>query len=121
MQSNFMKYNVTHDCHDDSIGGGTSGTANFWINDRGDTQNKPGLCRPSEEDDPDDLAAQAQARQVALAAGWDADYAWYASDPLASEYTDWAATYATIDTQSVLQLLAELTDLRTRPLATAGE
>jgi parallel beta-helix repeat protein len=121
MQSNFMKYNVTHDCHDDSIGSGTSGTANFWINDRGDTQNKPGLCRRSEEDDPDDLAAQAQATQVALAAGWDADYAWYASDPLASEYTDWAATYATIDTQSVLQLLAELTDLRTRPLATAGE
>ena len=37
--------NFEHDCHDDSVGGGTGGTANFWIHDKGDTQNKAGLCK----------------------------------------------------------------------------
>jgi parallel beta-helix repeat protein len=43
---NHMLDNVTHDCHDDSAGGGTGGTANSWINDKGVTENKPGLCTP---------------------------------------------------------------------------
>src|SRR6185503_8174111 len=43
---NHMRDNVTHDCHDDSAGGGTAGTANFWINNRGATENRTGLCRP---------------------------------------------------------------------------
>jgi hypothetical protein len=42
---NHMESNMTHDCHDDSVGGGTAGTANFWVNDTGATQNRPGLCK----------------------------------------------------------------------------
>ena len=34
-----------HDCHDDSVGLGTAGTANFWIKDHGLTENRPGLCK----------------------------------------------------------------------------
>jgi hypothetical protein len=37
--------NAEHDCHDDSAGAGTGGTANFWIQDKGDTQNRPELCK----------------------------------------------------------------------------
>ena len=33
------------DCEDDSAGAGTGGTANFWIKDLGDTENRPGLCK----------------------------------------------------------------------------
>jgi len=33
------------DCRDDSHGGGTSATANFWLNDHGDTSSPPGICR----------------------------------------------------------------------------
>jgi parallel beta-helix repeat protein len=42
---NHMHANVHHDCHDDSAGGGTGGTANTWSGDSGDTQNRDGLCR----------------------------------------------------------------------------
>jgi parallel beta-helix repeat protein len=42
--TNHMSENVTHDCHDDSIGGGTGGTANEWEENRGLTENRPGLC-----------------------------------------------------------------------------
>jgi parallel beta-helix repeat protein len=42
---NHMLNNITHDCHDDSVGSGTAGTANYWINDRGVTQNRPLLCK----------------------------------------------------------------------------
>jgi nitrous oxidase accessory protein NosD len=41
---NHMLGNLTHDCHDDSTGPGTAGTANYWINDKGVTENRPGLC-----------------------------------------------------------------------------
>ena len=37
--------NVEHDCHDESVGAGTAGTANFWIKNLGDTENRPGLCK----------------------------------------------------------------------------
>ena len=37
--------NAEHDCHDDSMGGGTAGTANYWLHDKGNTENKPGLCK----------------------------------------------------------------------------
>ena len=37
--------NAEHDCHDDSVGGGTAGTANYWIQDKGNTENRPGLCK----------------------------------------------------------------------------
>ena len=45
IEENHLADNLTHDCHDDSNGTGTAGTANFWINDQGDTQNRPGLCK----------------------------------------------------------------------------
>ena len=46
---NHAEANAEHDCHDDSVGPGTAGTANFWIKNLGDTENRPGLCkaRPS--------------------------------------------------------------------------
>ena len=121
IQNNFMKNNVTLDCHDKSHGTGTAMTANFWINDRGDTQSPPGICRPSQTDDQDDRNDQTASMQVRMNAGWDPNYAWYATDPLASEYTDWAANYASVDTQSVLSLQAVLNTLPTRPHATPGD
>lgn len=36
--------NAEHDCHDDSAGNGTGGTANTWIGNKGATQNRDGLC-----------------------------------------------------------------------------
>jgi parallel beta-helix repeat protein len=42
---NHMDNNVTHDCHDDSAGTGTGGTANTWTNDEGSTENRAGLCK----------------------------------------------------------------------------
>lgn len=42
---NMAKDNVEHDCHDDSAGSGTAGTANFWIKNLGRTENRPGLCK----------------------------------------------------------------------------
>lgn len=45
IQQNQMLGNGEHDCHDDTAGAGTGGTANFWIKDLGKTQNRPGLCK----------------------------------------------------------------------------
>ena len=45
IEYNRMERNTEHDCHDDSAGAGTGGTANFWIKDYGLTQNRPELCR----------------------------------------------------------------------------
>jgi hypothetical protein len=45
-----MKGN-TPDCFDDTTGTATAGTANFWINDFGFTENRPGLCKHSNEDE----------------------------------------------------------------------
>jgi len=42
---NKLDQNVTHDCHDDSTGSGTAGTANTWQGDEGDTENRAGLCK----------------------------------------------------------------------------
>lgn len=42
---NHSQNNGTHDCHDDSHGSGTAGTANTWKNDFGVTQTPPGICR----------------------------------------------------------------------------
>lgn len=36
--------NGEHDCHDDSNGDGTAGTANTWSGDVGATENRDGLC-----------------------------------------------------------------------------
>ena len=45
IEYNRMNGNAEHDCHDDSAGPGTGGTANFWIKNYGLTENRPGLCR----------------------------------------------------------------------------
>jgi hypothetical protein len=42
---NRAERNTEHDCHDDSNGPGTGGSANFWIKNHGLTENKPGLCK----------------------------------------------------------------------------
>jgi len=44
VRNNHMSGNGV-DCFDDTIGGGSGGSANFWINDLGQTQNRPGLCK----------------------------------------------------------------------------
>lgn len=49
-ERNTISYNDTyrnaeHDCHDDSNGTGTAGTANTWSKNKGTTQNRPGLCK----------------------------------------------------------------------------
>ena len=43
--------NKEHDCHDDSVGPGTAGTANLWRANRGQTENRPGLCRQQDDGD----------------------------------------------------------------------
>ena len=94
IQNNQVRNNVTHDCHDDSAGGGTSATANFWIDNHGGTENRPGLCA---------AAAAAMSLETTTAFGWDASYPWYDLFGVA-EY-DWATAYAGIDTDALLQLL----------------
>lgn len=37
--------NGVFDCEDDSFGTGTAGTANFWVQDFGMTESRPGLCK----------------------------------------------------------------------------
>ena len=43
--SNTALGNEEHDCHDDSTGRGTAGTANVWNGNRGETSQPEGLCR----------------------------------------------------------------------------
>jgi hypothetical protein len=54
IEDNFLRGNEEHDCHDDSIGGGTAGSANFWNDNDGETENRPGLCEGAHGDDDDD-------------------------------------------------------------------
>ena len=42
---NRASQNGLFDCEDDSTGPGTAGTANLWIKNLGDTENRPGLCK----------------------------------------------------------------------------
>ena len=47
IELNHMRFNADHDCHDDSVGtfNPPALVANQWINDFGETENKPGLCK----------------------------------------------------------------------------
>ncbi|MEA2450828.1 MAG: hypothetical protein QOG63_2760 [Thermoleophilaceae bacterium] len=42
---NHLSDNAEHDCHDDSNGPYAPGVANHWFNNKGVTENKPGLCQ----------------------------------------------------------------------------
>jgi hypothetical protein len=55
IENNFLRRNLEHDCHDDSVGTNPGLVANFWRGNDGITENRPGLCRPRDDDDcPDD-------------------------------------------------------------------
>ena len=45
IERNHAVANTEHDCHDDTVGVGTGGTANLWRDNHGRTENRPGLCR----------------------------------------------------------------------------
>ena len=89
LRNNHLKDNTTHDCHDDSVGPGTDGTANFWMNNHGRTSKPPGLCAADDEDrddDADDRDDDSDDRdgndrndswQRTMAAGWDPRYSRY--------------------------------------------
>jgi hypothetical protein len=99
VHDNRLKHNVTHDCHDNSVGTGTAGTGNFWINNDGTTSNRPGLC--GEDDNDADF-------ETSTMYGWDAAYPWYDAFGIAAAEYDFAAAYATIDTESLLQMLPQI-------------
>jgi parallel beta-helix repeat protein len=103
---NHLRDNFTHDCHDDSAGAGTAGTANFWIQNHGETANRPGICGPG---------ATVTSASTATTFGWDTSIPWYEGFEGAANY-DWVAAYATVDTASLLQLAGQVGagDVRTR-------
>jgi parallel beta-helix repeat protein len=45
IERNVIRESVEHDAHDDSAGPGTGGTANFWIENKCHTENRPELCK----------------------------------------------------------------------------
>ncbi len=53
---NFLRDNIEHDCHDESVGpyNAPAFVANPWVDNDGETQNRPGLCRNAHGDDDDD-------------------------------------------------------------------
>jgi parallel beta-helix repeat protein len=44
IERNVIFESARFDARDDSVGPGTGGTANFWINNKCETENRPGLC-----------------------------------------------------------------------------
>ena len=89
IENNHLRDNVTHDCHDNSVMGNT------WVGNHGETAFPPGLC----DKDPNDAAFA-----TTETFGWDPNYPWTEQFGIALDY-DWAAAYATVDTESLLQLL----------------
>jgi parallel beta-helix repeat protein len=51
IEKNRMAGNREHDCHDDSTGTGTAGTANTWKQNQGATENRAGLCHKGRNGD----------------------------------------------------------------------
>jgi len=96
---NHLGNNVTHDCHDNSVGSGTANTGNFWINNEGTTSQPSGLC--GEDDNDADF-------ETSTVYGWDPAYPWYDDFGIAAAEYDFATAYATVDTESLLQLLAQV-------------
>jgi len=93
LHDNHLNDNVTHDCHDDSSGTGTAMTANFWVDNHCETSSPAGLCSDG----------NSASLETSTTYGWDAAYPWFTSFGDAAGY-DWATAYATIDTESLLQL-----------------
>ena len=44
IERNIIGESAEHDAHDDSVGAGTGGSANFWIDNHCDAENRLGLC-----------------------------------------------------------------------------
>jgi parallel beta-helix repeat protein len=44
IERNVIRESVEHDAHDDSVGPGPGATLNFWIDNKCETENRPGLC-----------------------------------------------------------------------------
>lgn len=44
IEGNVMRASFEHDAHDDSVGPGTAGTANFWLKNHCETESRAGLC-----------------------------------------------------------------------------
>src|SRR5581483_1337270 len=76
---NTMRQNDGFDAHDDTVGPGTAGTANYWIDNNCKTSDPPGLCdcgcagHSAAADDSSTFAAQEQSYSTTLS-----------TDPLAS-------------------------------------
>ena len=64
IEDNVALRNKEHDCHDDSTGHGTAGTANFWEDNTGQTQNRPGLCRAHKERQGESSVSSKRARKL---------------------------------------------------------
>ena len=89
IQQNHLRDNVTHDCHD------VGAVDNDWDGNHGETSEPPFLCDRENDD---------AAFATTAAYGWDPDYPWSTAFDIPADY-DWAAAYATVDTESLLQLL----------------
>jgi parallel beta helix pectate lyase-like protein len=91
IQSNHLRGNVTHDCHDASTG-------NTWADNHGGTSFGTAVC--SDPDPQNDFAVEA---------GWDPGYPWYSGYELTTDY-DWPSLYSAIDVQiqGLLELLPRL-------------
>ena len=50
VERNVLRGNQEHDCHDDTVGTGTAGTANSWLGNSALTGNRPGLCDGGRDD-----------------------------------------------------------------------
>jgi len=93
IQSNHLRSNVTHDCHDATAPGD-----NTWADNHGETSFPMGLCSDDSNDD------------FAVEAGWDPSFPWYSVyDGLATDY-DWPSLYSAIDAQiqDLLDLLPQI-------------
>jgi parallel beta-helix repeat protein len=44
IEQNNIRESAEHDAHDDSVGTGTGGTANIWVDNHCETENRIGLC-----------------------------------------------------------------------------
>jgi parallel beta-helix repeat protein len=67
--SNNLKQNGEHDAHDDTVGPGSGGTANYWIDNSGQTENRPGLIdRGNAGSDADAATADTASYDTALSA-----------------------------------------------------